>query len=147
MEESIKSLVDQINHVFKVEKPDLRQYSGLALAYIGDGIYDLVIRTLFVEKGNAPVNTFHKKTSKIVKAETQAQLVHAIEGEFSEEELSIYKRGRNAKSFTSAKNASVMDYRVATGFEALIGYLYLDNQMERILELIKLGLEKIGESI
>ncbi|MFA9465469.1 MAG: Mini-ribonuclease 3 [Velocimicrobium sp.] len=147
MEESVTSLYDQIDQVFGTKRTDIRQYSGLTLAYIGDGVYDLIIRTLLVEKGNAPVNTLHKKASKIVKAETQARLIRALEEELTEEELTVYKRGRNAKSATTAKNASINDYRTATGLEALIGYLYLDNQMERILRLIKIGLEKIGENI
>lgn len=147
MEESVSSLYDQILSAFSVEKKDLRQYSGLTLAYIGDGVYDLMIRTLLVEQGNAPVNTLHKRASRIVKAESQARLIHEIQDILTEEEQAVYKRGRNAKSATSAKNASINDYRCATGFEALMGYLYLDNQMERALTLVKTGLEKLGETI
>lgn len=147
MEKSIGSFKDEINAVFGVEKADIRQYSGLTLAYIGDGVYDLIIRTLLVEQGNAPVNKLHKRASKIVKAEAQANLMHTIEELLTPEEHAVYKRGRNAKSATSAKNASINDYRVATGFEALIGYFYLENQMDRALDLIKIGFEKIGETI
>lgn len=147
MEESVTSLFDQISQTFGAQKADLRQYSGLTLAYIGDAIYDLIIRTLLVEQGNAPVNTLHKRASKVVKAETQARLIHAVQEDLTEEEQAVYKRGRNAKSATSAKNASINDYRTATGFEALIGFLYLNNQMDRALQLVKIGLEKIGETV
>ena len=80
-------------------------------------------------------------TSSIVKAESQARLV-AIEPDLTEEENRVFHHGRNAKSGTSAKNASIIDYRIATGFEALIGYLYLKEQMPRVIELIALGLER-----
>ncbi|MDK2807677.1 MAG: mini-ribonuclease [Clostridiales bacterium] len=146
MEESI-SLKDQINQIFGKNAADYKQYSGLTLAYIGDAVFDLIIRTLLVENGNIPVNHLHKKASRVVKAQTQAALIHAIEEDLTEQECFIYKRGRNAKSVTSAKNASIHDYRTATGLEALVGYLYLDNQMERALLLMKTGLDRIGESI
>lgn len=145
MEKGIGSLLEEINAVFDAKTPDLREYSPLTLAYIGDGIYELIIRTILVERGNAPVNTLHKKASQLVKAESQAKMAMALEEQLTKEELAIYKRGRNAKSFTSAKNASIIDYRMATGFEALMGYLYLDNQMERALELVKAGLNKVME--
>lgn len=142
MEKSI-SLFEQIRQEFGIEKVEAKQYSPLTLAYIGDGIYEIIIRSILVGKANAPVNVLNKKASSIVKAEAQANLIHAIEEELTEEELAVYKRGRNAKSYTSAKNASIRDYRTATGFEALMGYLYMDNQMDRALELVKLGLERI----
>lgn len=146
MEKSVDSLLDKIQESFELKKPNAKQYSPLTLAYIGDAIYDLIIRTVLVEQGNAPVHKLHKWASGYVKAEAQAKLIHKIEEELTEEELSIYKRGRNAKSATSAKNASILDYRTATGFEALMGYLYLDNQMERALWLVRTGLEQIEKS-
>jgi len=100
-----------------------------------------VIRTVVVEQGNAPVNKLHKKVSNLVKAPTQMKIFHKIEPILTEEEFGIYKRGRNAKSFTSAKNASITEYRIATGLEALIGYLYLNNQFPRIIQLIQYGLK------
>ncbi len=122
---------------------DMKTYSPLTLAYIGDSIYDLIIRTLVVESGNAPVNKLHKQVTRQVQATAQAELFHKIEGQLTEEELAVYKRGRNAKSFTSAKNAGIVEYRTATGLEALIGYLYLTDQISRILELIKPALNLI----
>ena len=96
-----------------------------------------------VGKGNTKASNLHKRTSRIVKAETQAKLVEAIKESLTEEEHDIYKRGRNAKSFTMAKNASMSDYRKATGFEALAGYLYLSDRTERLVELTKEGLQKL----
>lgn len=125
-----------------LKSTDIRSYSPLTLAYIGDCIYELVIRTMLVEEGNAPVNKLHRRASNLVKASAQKDLLHKIEPLLTEQEIGIYKRGRNAKSFTSAKNATIGEYRTATGFEALMGYLYLDNQMNRMVELIKKGLEK-----
>ena len=121
----------------------MRTYSPLTLAYIGDGIFDLIIRSVVVGKGNTKASNLHKRTSRIVKAETQAKLVEAIKESLTEEERDIYKRGRNAKSFTMAKNASMSDYRKATGFEALAGYLYLSDRTERLVELTKEGLQKL----
>lgn len=134
------SFLNLILKEFDIEPVDAKQYSPLTLAFIGDGIYDIVIRTIVVTNGNAPVNKLHKQVSNFVKASAQAALFHEIEADLTEEEKSIYKRGRNAKSFTSAKNATIIDYRIATGLEALIGYLYLSHQTERIITLIRRGL-------
>lgn len=121
-----------------LEKQDICSYSPLTLAYIGDAIYELIIRSMIVTEGNAPVNKMHKRSSSFVKAETQAEFIkYMLDNELlSEEEMRIYKRGRNAQSYTKAKNASVTDYRMATGFEALVGYLYLSGQSERMMELV-----------
>ena len=132
---------------FDVKDVDIRTYSPLTLAYIGDGIYDLVIRSIIVGRGNTKASKLHMRTSQIVKANAQAQVIEAIEDLLTEEEEEIYKRGRNAKSPTMAKNASMKDYRKATGFEALVGYLYLQDRFERILELTKIGLEKTNFKI
>ena len=120
-------------------------YSPLALAYLGDAVYELIIRTKVVNQGNMQVNKMHKKSAELVKAQTQAKMIRLLEGELTEKELTIFKRGRNAKSVTMAKHATMADYRTATGMEALVGYLYLSEQFGRLLELISLGLKKIGE--
>ena len=132
---------------FGIEKKDIRSYSPLTLAYIGDGIYDLIIRSMVVGEGNTHVNDLHRYTSQIVKAHAQSEMVGELLPELTEEELTVYKRGRNAKSATMAKNATVGDYRRATGFEALMGYLYLEYQMDRMIVLIITGLKRtvIGE--
>lgn len=130
---------------FEITQRDLRTYSPLVLAYIGDGVYDLVIRSMVVGKGNTGVNRLHKRTSGIVKAESQAKMVEALLPDLSQEEKGIYRRGRNAKSPTMAKNATMSDYRKATGFEAVMGYLYLKNEFARMVELIRLGLGRTGQ--
>ena len=126
---------------FQLEDQDLRTYSPLTLAYIGDSIFDLVIRTLLVKHGNCPPQKLHERASKLVKASAQAEMIENLMPVLSEEEITIYKRGRNAKSYTKAKNATVADYRKATGLEALMGYLYLKEDTKRIIELIKTGLD------
>ena len=125
-----------IKEQFGIDSVDIRTYSPLALAYIGDGIFDLVIRSLIVGKGNTKASQLHKRTSQIVKAHTQALMIEALEDILTEEESNVYRRGRNAKSATMAKNASMSDYRKATGFEALMGYLYLKDETERLSLLL-----------
>ena len=132
-----------IRAAYQIPDTDIKTYSPLTLAFIGDSIFDLIIRTLVVESGNAPVNKLHKRASNLVQASSQAELYHAIKDQLTEEETAIFKRGRNAKSFTTAKNAGVVEYRIATGIEALVGYLYLTDQMDRLLELIRPQVEKV----
>ena len=134
----------QLKELFYLEDQDLRSYSPLTLAYIGDGVYELVIRTILVKKGNCPVNRLHKKASSLVKAGAQSAIMDVIEEKLTPEELSVYRRGRNAHSPTMAKHATMADYRRATGFEALMGYLYLKEDYTRMLTLIRMG---IGEDI
>lgn len=131
---------DRIRSFFKLPDQDIHSYSPLALAYIGDSIYDLTIRTMVVERGNTSANRLHYRTSRLVRAHAQSAMMAYLMPELTDEETAIYKRGRNAKSYTMAKNATVADYRRATGFEALMGWLYLTDQTERMLELIKIGL-------
>lgn len=142
MEESL-SLSSRIRELFGLKEVDMKAYSPLTLAYIGDAAYELVIRTMVVEKGNRQASQLHRLTTSYVKAQAQAAMIEALEPELTEEELAIYKRGRNAKSYTSAKNASILDYRKATGLEALIGYLYFSGREERVLFLIKEGISRI----
>ena len=137
-----KSLNQQIKDIFAIADVDIRTYSPLTLAYIGDGIFDVVIRSIVVGRGNTPVNQLHHKTSHIVKAHSQAMMAEVLLDEMTDTEKDIYRRGRNAKSHTMAKNATVMDYRSATGFEALMGYLYLTDGMDRILELVSIALDR-----
>ena len=132
----------QLKELFHLEDQDLRSYSPLTLAYIGDGVYELIIRTILVKKGNCPVNRLHKKASSLVKAGAQSAIMEVIEEKLTPEELSVYRRGRNAHSPTMAKHATMADYRRATGFEALMGYLYLKDDFSRIIELVRAG---IGE--
>lgn len=137
-----KNIKDYFKETFQINPVDPKGYSPLALAYIGDGVYELMIRTILVSEKDMQVQKYHKKASSLVKAETQANMIHAILEELTEEEMAVYKRGRNAKSYTMAKNATVSDYRAATGFEALIGYLYLKEDLVRAIELVKMALDR-----
>ncbi len=140
-----KGLNEYILRQFGMTHVDIRSYSPLALAYIGDGIYDLIIRSMIVGKGNTCANQLHRQTSQLVKAQTQSEMIEILLPQLTAEETAVYKRGRNAKSPTMAKNATMTDYRRATGFEALMGYLYLENQMERMMELVKIALAGVGK--
>lgn len=133
--------IDQyVKEQFGIPEVDIRSYSPLTLAYIGDGIFDLIIRSIVVGKGNTRASELHKRTSNVVKAASQSDMVEKLLPHLTEEEEAVYKRGRNAKSPTMAKNATMAEYRRATGFEALMGFLYLTDQMERLVELVKIGL-------
>ncbi len=132
-----KDLFNIIKQNMDLGEINITDYSPLTLAYIGDGIYEIVVRTVIVDEANRQVNKIHKAASNLVKAETQAKMIHLIMDDLTEEEVRIYKRGRNAKAVTRAKNASMSDYRTATGFEALMGWLYLTGQSERMMQLIK----------
>jgi len=118
------------------------QYSPLVLAYVGDAVYELYIRSYLIRKGNIPVNKLHKQATLYVKARAQSDIIHRIEQNLTQEEFAVYKRGRNAKSATVPKNADVNDYRHATGFETLIGYLYLSGNIERLKKLLD---QAVGE--
>ncbi|MCM1040474.1 MAG: ribonuclease III [Roseburia sp.] len=146
MEESI-TMREAIGRQFACKEADIRTYSPLTLAYIGDAVYDLVIRTVVVERANRSANKLHKMTTRYVNARTQARMIEVLEEYLSEEEAAVYHRGRNAKSYTSAKNASIAEYRRATGLEALFGYLYLQDKTDRLLSLVSLAFEKMDIQI
>ena len=139
--ETNQGLVSLINLKFDITAIDINTLSPLTLAFIGDSVYDLVIRTIVVEKGNAPVKDLHLKCSNLVKASAQAKLYRNIKDELTGEETRIFKRGRNTKISSQAKNASKSSYRTATGLESLIGHLYLTDDFPRVLDLIKQGLK------
>lgn len=147
MEKSVGfDFVSYMNELFQMEEVDLREYSPLTLAYIGDCIYDLVIKSLVISGGNKQVNKLHQETSKLVQASAQSLMMRTMQEHLTEEEHAVYKRGRNAKSVSPAKNQSITDYRRATGFEALLGYLYLKKDYKRLLELVKIGLDSLDNS-
>ncbi len=123
----------------EVKQPQL--YAPLTLAIIGDSVYDLYVRTRLSEGGSLPTNTIHKTAISYVKAGAQAKSVHAILDSLTEDELAIFKRGRNAHSATVPKNARISDYRAATGFEALLGYLYLKNVPDRLSEILRMAFD------
>lgn len=117
----------------KFSEKEARLLNPLVLAFIGDGIYEVFIRTYLVEQNREMlVHKLHVKAISYVKAHSQSEFIKAIESELTEEEMYFYRRGRNAKSGTVPKNADVQEYRAATGFEALIGYLYITEKTERL---------------
>ena len=144
MEKSVTWQFDTLlKESFQLPEGKPGEYSPLVLAYLGDAIYDLIIRTLVVGDGNRQVKKLHKATSALVQASAQSRMMRTLQGLLTEEEHGVYKRGRNAKSVSPAKNQSVTDYRRATGFEALMGYLYLKRDWERMLTLIRTGLDSL----
>lgn len=123
--------------------------NGLALAYVGDATYETYIRTHLLEKGHTKPNQLHRRATFFVSAKAQAKLMHAMlekEGFLSEAEMDMYRRGRNSKSHTIAKNADVTTYRIATGFESLMGYLHLSGQKVRLEELIRWCIQEVEEN-
>jgi len=139
-------MLEQIRETFGVKAQDIRTYSPLTLAYIGDAVYELVIRSLVVERANRPANELHHLTTGYVNAGAQAEALRKLlESDIlTEEERDVVRRGRNAKPATTAKNATRADYHKATGFEALMGYLYLTGQEQRMLELIRASIDEIA---
>lgn len=123
----------------EVDAKSLREYPAVVLAYIGDAVFELLVRTHIVASGKRKVKDIHLDTVGLVKAESQARVIRHIFDELSEEEQDIVKRGRNAKS-TPPKNADIGDYHMSTGFEALLGYLYLKGDEARLLYLVNKAL-------
>ena len=132
---------ESILSFFDIEEKDIRTYSPLTLAFLGDAVYELVIRTLVVGKGNTSPAKLHKTSSSFEKAAAQSVLLDRIEEELTDDEMDFVRRGRNSKPRTMAKNASTKDYLKATGLETLIGYLYIKGDEERLFYLMEKGLE------
>lgn len=127
------------------EQQDFQQVNGIALAYMGDAAYEVFIRRHLIEQGLTKPTKLHHKATMYVSAKAQAALINLMTTDdiLSEEELTYYHRGRNAKSYTHAKNTSVMTYRISTGFEALFGFLFLSQQNERLAELAQWCIEQV----
>jgi ribonuclease-3 family protein len=119
-----------------VEESLVKMYSPLALAYIGDSIYDLMVKKHFVIKSNMQPEKYHKVVTSIVSANAQSAFIDSYMDKLTEKEQAVYKRGRNSSPHTKAKNASLENYLKATGFEAVLGYLYLSEQEDRLKEII-----------
>lgn len=138
------TLPEDIFEKFDCKQQDIRTFSPLTLAYVGDCVYELIVRTVIVEDGNRSPEKLHKEASGFSKAGAQRKIYDALLEVVTEEEADILRRGKNARFHTKAKNATVVEYKCATALEALIGYLYLAGRMERALELLKQGFEKCG---
>lgn len=121
---------------------DVQTTSPLILAYIGDCLYDLAVREYVVSNFPGVVNAVNQKKTAFVCAHAQSEIMGYLigQGVLTDEEMSVYRRGRNQKSATHSKNSSIQEYRRATGFEALIGYLYLTEQYERMIDLEARGI-------
>ena len=146
MEKSVEWEFDTyMQEIFQMKEVDIKEYSPLTLAYIGDCIYDLIIKTKVISEGNKQVKKLHQETSSMVQASAQSEMMRALQPLLTEEEHAVYRRGRNAKSVSPAKNQSLTDYRRATGFEALMGWLYLKREWKRMADLIKIGLDHLSE--
>lgn len=141
---TIGAFLEFYRKTMQQKQTDPGMYSPLALAYMGDAVYEVMIRLRVMNQGSMQVNKMHRRSTELVKAGAQAELMHAIEGELTPQEHAVYKRGRNAKSVTMAKHATMTDYRTATGFEALVGWLFLMEEYERLTVLIGKGLKALG---
>ena len=141
MEKSVNSLSleESIAAQFDLKEKDWTQYSPLTLAYIGDCVYDLVVRTVLVKRTNKPTDRLHRETAGVVRAVAQSAAARSLLEEFTPEELAVYRRGKNARPHTIAKHATRKEYLQATGLEAVLGYLYLDGQYERVVQLVKMA--------
>lgn len=122
-------------------KQEARMFNPLQLALIGDAVYEVYVRNYIFNKNQGlSAHKIHVEAIKYVKAQAQSNMMQILMPILSEDELYIFKRGRNTKSATVPKNANVRDYRAATGMEALVGYLYLTNQQDRLLEILEKGI-------
>lgn len=122
----------------KLEKREINQYGPLALAFLGDVIYEKLVREYIILKGNMPVSKLHSLSVKKVCAEYQARAVEIIREKLTEEEQDVLRRGRNASGITAPKHSTVAEYRAATALECLFGYLHLAGRDERIEELFEI---------
>ncbi len=120
---------------FVDKKVNPKQLSPLNLAFIGDCVYEMLVRETLVTDANRPVNDLHRESVKFVSAKAQTAAFEKIKDILTEEEMAVYKRGRNAKVGHSPKSATEGEYHCATGVEALFGYLYLTERLDRIKEL------------
>lgn len=130
----------ELNETYFISPISVKEATSLSpqsLAFVGDAVYTLYVRAKVTESTTAKSNSLHQKTALRVKASAQSHTIERIMGILTEEELYIYKRGRNTKTVSTAKNSSVIDYRKATGFETLLGFLYLTGNNERLLTILK----------
>lgn len=141
-----EEIFEKICRELPVRPGDINSYSPLALAFVGDAVYELYIRTLLLSRGNAPVHKLHMQSVAFVKAKAQSDIIHKLLEKLDPAEQDVVRRGRNAKSGTAPKNADVSDYRYATGFETLLGYLYIKQDFKRLLEVLRTAVEQSGAS-
>ena len=131
---------EKVREIFGITAPDLRQVPVLTLAYVGDSVFDLILRTYFAETTTLHGKPLHGLVQKYVTAKSQAKAADGLQAELTEEETAVYRRGKNARPETVTKHASPAEYYKATGLEALIGYLYLSGRTARAAELVRKGM-------
>lgn len=136
-----EDVINGIREDFDIKPIDVMNLQPLVLAYIGDAVYEAYIRTMLVVNNRTNVNMLHKMSVKYVKAQAQSDIVRKIADRLTPDEQDVLRRGRNAKSATVPKHAEIADYRYSTGYEALIGYLYLSNNTERLMEILRMSVE------
>jgi len=142
----MKDLIEIVRGtVNQKDEKEVRRMAPLTLAYMGDVIFELFIRNYLVNNSDLPVGELHKKAISYVKAKAQATIVHQLEKELTEEEWGIVKRGRNQKSATSPKNADLIDYKYATGFETLLGHHFYTGDIQRLISLMERSVDIINE--
>lgn len=139
------NFLDEIKQQFNLGEQDVNAYSPLVLAYIGDVVYELIIRTILVERRGGTVQKLHREATWFVKAATQAKMAVFLQPYLTAEEEAVYRRGRNAKPHTVPKNADMSDYHKATGLEALMGYWYFTKQNEHMLDMISKAIEAVDK--
>ena len=123
-----------------MSRAEAAAYASLTLAFVGDAVYELLVRTMLVREAERRPNELNRASSALARAKAQSEAMEAVEQCLTQEESDVFRRGRNAKSHTMAKHATVTEYRRATGFEALVGYLYLSGQMKRLVEIVRIGI-------
>lgn len=141
-----KLFLETLQQMYIGGQGDPNQIPPLVLAYIGDAIHNLYVRQYLVSQSPSNVNQLHKLSVSFVSAHSQSKLIHHIYAHLTEREQYIIKRGRNAKSGSIPKNADVTEYKYATGFETLIGYLYYNQEFDRLLEILKRSVSETGDT-
>lgn len=144
MDEFLNSIQESAN--IKTEA-EARMMAPLVLAYVGDAIFEVFIRNYLINEITVSVNQYHKRATHYVRAKAQANVVHALKTELSEAEWTVVKRGRNQKSATVPKNADLNDYRYATGFEALLGYLFYIGEYDRLSQIMNMAVSIINNEL
>ena len=134
---------ESVRETFALSQKDLRQQPSLNLAYLGDAVHELIVRTVLLERSAGRVDQLNKAALPYVSAVGQAKMTEAVLPLLGEEVSAVYRRGRNAHTESKAKNASLQEYHKATGLEALWGYLYLQGRSDRVLELMKAGMDYV----
>ena len=143
MEKGLEKIIKKLfNKILEQDNIDIKEFSPLTLAYIGDAVHEIFIRTHIASGEKIPVNKLHRLSIDYVKANAQFIAVNKIKEILTEEELDIVRRGRNAKSGTVPKNADVTKYKYATGFETLLGFLFLTGKIERLMDILNITIEK-----